>query len=296
MPLNDIRQGQRPTGMSFKTKFTLIGFSAVALALIFTILGAFFTVSPGERVVVTRWGAIVGTYESGLNWKIPWITAAHSIDVQDRLIVVDKTEAYSKDQQPADMKVSVRIQVTSPVDVVTRYGTVEEMVRRLVMPRVFQDTKSTFGSFTAATAVSKREELSAAAQKAMQENVGDIVLIKSVAIENIKFDPAYEESIRKRMQAEVEVAKVQQDALREIESAKIANTKADAEAYRVKADATAQAESIKKRGDAEADALRAKGAAIAANPAIIDLIKAEKWNGTATFIPSSAMQVYGPNK
>lgn len=92
------------------------------------------------------------------------------------------------------------------------------------------------------------------------------------------------------------VAKVRQDALREIESAKIANTKADAEAYRVKAEATAQAESIQKRGDAEAASLRAKGAAIAANPAIVDLIKAEKWNGTATFIPSSAMQVYGPNK
>lgn len=93
-----------------------------------------------------------------------------------------------------------------------------------------------------------------------------IALIKSVAIENIKFDPAYEESIRKRMQAEVEVAKVRQDALREIESAKIANTKADAEAYQVKVNATAQAESIQKRGDAEAASLRAKGAAIAANP------------------------------
>lgn len=296
MPLNDIRQVQRPSGMGLKAKISLIGLGITALIILFTFLGAFFTVSPGERVVVTRWGAIVGTYESGLNWKIPWITAAHSIDVQDRLIVVDKTESYSQDQQPADMKVSVRIQVTSPVEVVTRYGTVEEMVRRLVMPRVFQDTKSTFGAFTAATAVSEREKLSAAAQKAMQENVGDIVLVKSVAIENIKFDPAYEESIRKRMQAEVEVAKVKQDALREIESAKIANTQADAAAYRVKADATAQAESIKKRGDAEADALRAKGAAIAANPTIVDLIKAEKWNGTATFIPSSAMQVYGPNK
>lgn len=289
-------RSSQPSGFGLKAKITLGGFAFIALIVLMTVFGAFFTVSPGERVVVTRWGAIVGTYESGLNWKIPWITAAHSIDVQDRLIVVDKTEAYSKDQQPADMKVSVRIQVTSPVEVVTRYGTVEEMVRRLVMPRVFQDTKSTFGAFTAATAVSEREKLSAAAQKAMQENVGDIALIKSVAIENIKFDPAYEESIRKRMQAEVEVAKVQQDALREVESAKIANTQADAAAYRVKADATAQAESIKKRGDAEAEALRAKGAAIAANPAIVELIKAEKWNGTATFIPSSAMQVYGVNK
>lgn len=130
----------------------------------------------------------------------------------------------------------------------------------------------------------------------MQANIGDIALVKSVAIENIKFDSAYEESIRKRMQAEVEVEKVKQDALREVQSAKIANTKADAEAYRVKADAEAQATSIKKRGDAEAEALRAKGAAIAANPAIVELIKAEKWNGTATFIPSSAMQVYGVNK
>lgn len=286
----------QPSGFGLKAKITLGGFVFIALIALMTVFGAFFTVSPGERVVVTRWGAIVGTYESGLNWKVPWITAAHSIDVQDQLIVVDKTEAYSQDQQPADMKVSVRIQVASPVDVVTRFGTVDEMVRRLVMPRLFQDTKATFGAFTAATAVSEREKLSSAAREAMQANIGDIALVKSVAIENIKFDSAYEESIRKCMQAEVEVEKVKQDALREVQSAKIANTKADAEAYRVKADADAQATSIKKRGDAEAEALRAKGAAIAANPAIVELIKAEKWNGTATFVPSSAMQVYGVNK
>lgn len=296
MALNSIRQVPPTPSFGLKAKLTLGAFVIVAITALMTAFGSFFTVSPGERVVVTKFGEIVGTYDSGLHWKWPFITAAHSIDVQDRLIVVDKTEAYSQDQQPADMKVSVRIQVTSPADVVTRYGTVDEMVRRLVMPRLFQDTKATFGSYTAATAVSEREKLSASAREAMQTNIGDIVMVKSVAIENIKFDAAYEESIRKRMQAEVEVAKVRQDSLREVESAKIANTQADAAAYRVRAEASAQATSIKQRGDAEAEALRAKGAAIAANPAIVDLIKAEKWNGTATFIPSSAMQVYGVNK
>ena len=42
----------------------------------------------------------------------------------------------------------------------------------------------------------------------------------------------------------------------------------------------AAAKATRLQGDVEADAIRAKGAALRDNPQLVDLIQAEKWNGS----------------
>jgi regulator of protease activity HflC (stomatin/prohibitin superfamily) len=70
------------------------------------------------------------------------------------------------------------------------------------------------------------------------------------------------------MLAEVEVQKVQQNAQRE---------KVQAEILVIQAQA--QADSVKLQGDAEAHAINARGKALRDNPALIQLVQAEKWDG-----------------
>jgi regulator of protease activity HflC (stomatin/prohibitin superfamily) len=82
------------------------------------------------------------------------------------------------------------------------------------------------------------------------------------------------------MLAEVEVQKVQQNAQREKVQAEIAVIQAKA-----------QADAVKLQGDAEAHAINARGRALAQNPALVELVQAEKWNGVlpTTMVPGQTV-------
>jgi regulator of protease activity HflC (stomatin/prohibitin superfamily) len=107
-----------------------------------------------------------------------------------------------------------------------------------------------------------------------------MMIVESVQVENIDFSDAYEKSIEQRMLAEVEVQKVQQNAERE---------KVQAEILVIQAKAEADAKKL--QGDAEAHSINARGRALAQNPALVELIQAEKWNGVlpTTMVPGQSV-------
>jgi regulator of protease activity HflC (stomatin/prohibitin superfamily) len=107
-----------------------------------------------------------------------------------------------------------------------------------------------------------------------------MMIVESVQVENIDFSDAYEKSIEQRMLAEVEVQKVQQNAEREKVQAEIAVIQAKA-----------QADAVKLQGDAEAHAINARGKALRDNPALIELVQAEKWDGKlpTTMVPGQTV-------
>jgi regulator of protease activity HflC (stomatin/prohibitin superfamily) len=118
-------------------------------------------------------------------------------------------------------------------------------------------------------------------QEAVQKAVtSPLLIVDSVQIENIDFSDAYEQSIEQRMLAEVEVQKVQQNAQRE---------KVQAEILVIQA--KAQADAVKLQGDAEAHAINARGRALRDNPALIELVQAEKWDGKlpTTMVPGQTV-------
>ena len=116
-------------------------------------------------------------------------------------------------------------------------------------------------------------------------------MIESVQVENIDFSDAYEQSVEARMLAEVEVQKLKQNAERETVQAQITVTQAQAKADSVRAEAQAAAEATRLRGDAEAAAIDARGKALRDNPQVVELIRAERWNGQlpTTMVPGSAV-------
>src|SRR5258708_997146 len=70
----------------------------------------FYTVNQGERAIITMNGAIASVEGPGLHLLTPWVNKAHWITVRDLARTYDpKTlEAYSSDQQPANIAISVR--------------------------------------------------------------------------------------------------------------------------------------------------------------------------------------------
>jgi regulator of protease activity HflC (stomatin/prohibitin superfamily) len=154
-----------------------------------------------------------------------------------------------------------------------------------------------FGRFNAVEAVQQRERLAMEFRTAVQDAVQGPVVIVSTQIENIDFSDAYEASIEQRMLAEVEVQRIQQNAEREKVQAEIRVIQAQAEAEARVAQATAEAEAITLTGDAEASAIRARGAALRDNPTLIDLVQAERWNGTlpTTMVPGGTVPFMNMN-
>lgn len=273
----------------------------VALTVIF---GSWYTVDEGERGVVLRNGAIVDVADPGLHFKKPWIEDVETVSTRTATRMWDNMESYSRDQQPAHFKISVNYRIPSDKvrDVYASYGSEENLLARTVDRHVPQQMKAVFGQFTAATSIQERDRLNQTAFDAISKSVTGPIIIESIQVEDIKFSGDYEEAVKLRMQAEVEVQKIRQNAEREKVTAEITviTAKAQADAQRAQAqgqaDATllqaqADAKSIELKGTAQAQAIEAKGKAFAANPSYPMLIQAERWNGELPrqMIPGNAV-------
>lgn len=265
----------------------------VGLVALTVVGGSWYTVNEGYRGVSLRNGAVIGTSEPGLGFKMPLIDSVVDISVQSQAQLYENILAYSRDQQTAGLSLSVNYRFPADqVETIYReYGGESGVISRLLDRQVLEEVKNVFGKFNASTAIQERERLAAEVQMAIQKAVIGPIIVESVQIENIDFSDAYENSIEARMLAEVEVQKVRQNAEREKVTAEITVIQAQAEADAQLARATAEAEATRIRGEAEASAIKAKAEALKDNAGLIALIQAEKWNGAlpTTMIPDSTV-------
>lgn len=262
----------------------------VGITLIF---GSWYTIDEGERGVLLRNGAVVGVATPGLGFKLPMIDSVAKLSVQTKVVVYETVESYSKDQQPASMRVSInyRLAPDRVQDIYAQFHDEEGVVARLIQPRLFEELKTVFGQYTAVSAIQERDRLNREVREAVSGAVSGPVTIEGVQIENIDFSDAYELSIEQRMQAEVEVQKLRQNAEREKVQAEITVTQATAKANAVRAAAQADADAIRLLGDAEAAAILARGEALRSAPELVALVQAERWDGRLpqTMLPNSAI-------
>ena len=266
---------------------------AIILIGLIIVMGSWYTIDQGERGVHLRNGAVVGTAEPGLGFKLPLFDSIERISVQNLTQGYDKVQAYSKDQQTAEIRVSVSFHVppANVVELYSEYRDIEGLTGRLIDRQVPTQVENVFGRYTAVSAVQNRVQLVQDVTKAIRDSVKGPVVIDSVQIENIDFSDAYEKSIELRMQAEVLVQTEKQNLEKEKVNAEIAVTQARGRAESSLAEARALAEATRLKGDAEAAAIKAKAEALAQNENLVELTKAERWNGVlpTTMIPNSTV-------
>lgn len=275
---------------------TLGGLAFVGLFALSLFFGSYYTVKETERGIVLRNGAFVSVEKAGFGLKAPFITTVEKVDMVTQNYKQEGVESYSQDQQPAKLKLSVTFHVTpdSVEDFYRRFNAdIETVLNRLIWPNLMREAKTVFGHYTAQRVVADRGPLNVAVTEALRQSIAydPVVTIDSVQIEDIAWSPQYITAIEARMHAEVEVQQLQQNLARERVQAEITVTKAKAAADATVAEATAKAQSTRLAGDAEAAAITAKTQALAQNAALIELTKAEKWNGVlpATMVPGSAV-------
>lgn len=277
--------------MNFSRILGIASAFVVGLVGLTVIFGSWYTIDDGYRGVVLRNGAIVGTANPGLNFKTPWIEEVEYISIRDHTAIYGKDEnnlfqAYSRDQQIADLVVSVnyRVPVDRVQEVYTQYGSVENMVSRLLDRQIYEKTKTVFGQFSAASAIQERGRLNREISEAITNTISGPIIVSSIQVEDISYSPAYEASIEERMKAEVEVQKMKQQHEQAKVQAEILVTEANAKADAVRAEAQANAEAIEMKGNAEAKAIAARGKSLRDNSNLVSLVQAERWDGK---LPSS---------
>lgn len=257
------------------------GSVVLGLAVLSVVLGSFYTVDEKERGVVLRNGAFIEVAEPGLHWKLPFFDTVKAISVQNQASKWEGLQAYSRDQQAAQLNVSVSWHVTpgEVADVYKGYSDLDGLLSRAIARQVPTQVENVFGQYTAVNAVQKRGELVAAISQAIKSNVAGPVVIDSVQVENIDFSDAYERSIEERMKAEVAVKTREQQLETEKIQAQISVTQAQAKADAALAQAKAEAQAIELRGNAEAAAIEVRAKALASNQNLVELTKAERWDG-----------------
>lgn len=276
-------------------KYISMGVGAfVLLIILFAAGGSFYTVDQQDRGVVLTNGKITGIGEPGFNWKMPFVTSVVEIPVTGQNKSYEKLQAYSRDQQVANMNVSVSYSVPPEkvAELYSTFGSIDKLVSRAIDRQVPQAMENVFGQYNAISAVQDRNKLVADLNIAVKKALAEYpILVESVQLENVSFSDEYDDAIAKRMNAEVEVTKLQQNLAAAKVNAQINVTNAQAAADSQLATAKAIAEGTRIQGEAEASAIKAKSDALSANPNLVAYTFATRWNGepAQTVLPNSPM-------
>lgn len=272
-------------------------------------LSSYTVVQAGSVAVVKRLGQVVGVFEPGLNWKIPFIDETVVYRTQE--IVYETSDepnqsradytdipvdtATSDGQQiTARYTVRFRIQPQQAANIINNLGSENDVVEKLVKQNSRVWVRTLLREFTATQLYSG--DIQAAQEAITQQLARDFepegLQLVFFGLRQITFSSAYIDAVEKK-QIEAENIITKQNLARQAEFEKqrvITEAQAQAERQRVERIGVAQgeAESIKLKAQAEAEAtlVRARTQAEAnrliaesLTPDVINWQAVNRWSG-----------------
>ncbi|HSA60189.1 MAG TPA: prohibitin family protein [bacterium] len=226
--------------------------------IIVTWLNPFVTIGPGERGVVTRFGAVQDRIlDEGLSFRMPIVEKVIVVDVKTHKIEVN-APSYSKDLQNVDTKIALNYHL-DPKNVhrlLQEIGVDYEI--RIISPAIQESVKAATAKFTAAELVSERpkvkEEIKATLVARLHPS---FMAVDDFSIVDFEFSETFERAIDEKQIAEQNALKAQND-LRRIQ---------------------VEAEQRIAQATAEAEAIRIQSEALKQNQGLVQLEAVKKWNG-----------------
>lgn len=248
--------GDDRSGGGIASVIACVALSLAFLAVPFSIR----TIDAGEIAVVKDMGKIIDTREAGTHFDF-WMTRSYTkYDTKVRGVEVT-TAAYSHDKQPMEIQMTVQYQVKKDKvkDIAINYGGLEALESKLSSIAI-ERTKSCLSKYDADSIIETRGTISAEVAEVVENAIGEqyFVDVTNVALTNIDFSDAYEQSVEQSMIAKQEVEKAKAEAEKAIAAAngelEVAKLQAQAKIEAAKADAEAQ----KLVAQAEATAVKLK--------------------------------------
>lgn len=275
-------------------KFFAIGIDAVAALMVIILLLVFWpvrTVPTGHRGVITVGGAIKGIESEGFTLVAPWQSLS-VFNVRAEQADVKNAEGATSDQQPVKTSMTVRYSIlpAKVAEVFEQYskdGNLDTYIETATL-EVF---KAVTAKYTAPDLIAKRPLVSTDIRDALAKKVQQYgAQVINIDMTNFSFSAEYMAAINAKVTqdqllqtAEKKALTVEAEQKQKVKIAEAEATatkaRADGNAYATVATAKAEAESTRMAGEAKARAMQVQAEALARNPVLVDLTRAEKWNG-----------------
>lgn len=219
----------------------------VIAAIVLVVLNSFIIVNPGQAGVLSILGkAQSGALLEGIHFKPPLVSAVDVYDVTVQKFEVP-AQSSTKDLQELSASFAINFRL-DPIQVVTirrEQGTLQNVVSKVIAPQTQESFKVAAAKRTIEEAVTKRIELKADFDEALDQRLkkyGIIVLDTSVI--DLAFSPEFAKAVEEKQIAE-------QRSRRAIYIAQEAEQQAKADVNRAQGKAEAQrllAETLKAQG------------------------------------------------
>ncbi len=261
----------------------------IGLLVLIILISSMGTIGAGERGVKTRFGAIVGTMQQGLYFKLPFIEKVHKMDVKTRTINYDKNTVNAKEgdaldtaqlfgasKDLQDVKIGVvvtyHIDPNKVTDIYSQYSSVSNYESNVIEPIVRQVVKSTSAEFTAEELVTKRAEYSDKVTGLLTSQfIEKNAILQNFSVTNFEFSAEFSKAIESKVTAtqNAEAAKNKLEQVKFEAQQTIETAKATAEAQRI------QSQSLAAQGGSD----------------FVQLKAIEKWDGhlPSQMIPGSTV-------
>jgi len=268
-----------------------ISLAAIAILLCVAVFFmTYFTVDQNEMTVVTRFGHLEYVADPGLHFKIPFVNATtpYRTDIQD--LRPDKgVNTYTIDNQEVDVLFTVFFRI--PPDKVAYIYTNNRDYRQRLYSLSIDRLKAAMGQVNVQSVAEKRGELRDAIKATLVHDAALLgVEITDFQLTDMQYTDAFRQAVNNAavQKANIEAVEYQrQQAEKQAATAKIA-AEGQANAVRAKAagdadarllQAAAEAKAIELQGAANAKAIQLQAEALKANPDLVELRRAERWNG-----------------
>lgn len=258
---------------------------ALLVIAIAALMGSYTQVEAGSVAVVKQFGRVVGVFQPGLNWKLPFIQETVVYRTQEILYEtsedptksnadyrdVEVDTATSDGQQIlARFTVRFRIDGSKAADIVNNLGTESEVVEKVVKANSRVHVRNILKQFPASDLYSgnverAQQEIAKRLEEDFRKEGLELIFF---GLRSIQFTEAYRNAVeQKQIEKENITTKENLAKQAEFEKQRII-TQAQAEAERQKLErigvAQGEAEAIRLRAQADAEAIRVKAEAQAA--------------------------------
>jgi len=254
---------------------------AAVVILLAVIYGSFFTVQQYERAVVTTWGKYSYTADPGLNWKIPFVQSAHPIRTDIRTLAPPDAKGvntYTVDNQEVDIYFNLfyRVPVKNVAFIYEHAQDYRERLFNIAVDRL----KSEMGKVSVAHVAEQRSLIRDKIKQVLSHDAGVLgVDVTDFQLTNIEYTKGFKSAVEQAVTARQMIETREREAAQEKQVAERNRIMALGEADALLTRAQAEAKSIQLRGEAEAAAIQAQAEALRQNTGLVELRKAEKWNG-----------------
>lgn len=264
-----------------KLKSPIIGGVAIIGLAILGMIGAksFYVNDETERAIVTSSGKYLKTTGPGEHFLIPFQQNYRQYPVSIQKMKLEGVSTSTVDNYAINATIVLlyRLEEEELESIHRNTPDYKENMKVIATSRF----KNELGNIEMDNLADQRSEIEQSSYQTIKEEVERILDVKVVdfTIPYYGWSDSFKQAARQQAQAETELKVARQQAKKAEAKAEQKKIQAQAEAESKRIAAEAEADSIRMKGQAEADALQAKSQALANNPELVELEKANKWNG-----------------